>query len=173
MQIVNSVHTPSNPGSNQVERLENRVMRAEEALSLRADGIIRHYMLMTMGAGALPVLLADILAVTAIQVEMVRQLSHLYDLPFERTKAKAIILALLTNTIAHRGSRSLVKGIPVIGWIFGGLTMSILSGAATLALGKVFKAHLEAGGQWPDLQVEALSAPFRRVLQTLSAEKRP
>jgi len=142
----------------------------ETLRSDRADGLIRHYMMMTMGAGALPVMLADILAVTAIQVEMVRQLSRLYELPFERTKVKMVILALLTNTLVHRGARSLAKGIPLVGWIFGGLSMSVLSGAATLALGKVFKAHLEAGGHWPELDADSMMAPFRKALRNVSVK---
>lgn len=132
--------------------------------SAQADAIIRHFMMMTAGAGALPVVLADILAVSAIQLEMIRQLCHVYGIPYERARARAVVMALVTNTLVHRGARSLTKKVPVIGWLIGGASMALLSAGATLALGKLFKAHLQAGGQWPEIHPEAWLSAFRRTL---------
>lgn len=132
--------------------------------SAQADAIIRHFMMMTAGAGALPVVLADILAVSAIQLEMIRQLCRVYGIPYERARARAVVMALVTNTLVHRGARSLTKKVPVFGWLIGGASMALLSAGATMALGKLFKAHLESGGQWPEIQPEAWLPVFRRML---------
>ena len=44
-----------------------------------ADTIIRNHIVWSMGAGMIPIPIADFFAVSAIQLDMVRQLCKLYD----------------------------------------------------------------------------------------------
>ena len=50
--------------------------------SKHADTIIRNHVIWSMGAGLIPVLVADIFAVSALQLDMIRQLCKVYDIDF-------------------------------------------------------------------------------------------
>ncbi len=115
-----------------------------------ADSIIRNHMIWSMGAGVIPVPVVDFLAVSAIQLDMVKQLSNIYEIDFSKTKGKAIITALTSSSLAKLGAGRMVKFIPVVGTVLGSITMSVLSGATTYALGEVFKKHFETGGTFLD-----------------------
>jgi len=108
-----------------------------------------------MGAGFIPVPIADLFAVSAIQLDMIRQLCKVYDIDFKQTEGKAMITALTGSGLARLGARA-VKFIPGVGSILGGVTMAALSGASTYALGEVFKKHFETGGTFLDFDPERL-----------------
>ena len=55
-----------------------------------ADKIIRNHIVWSMGAGLIPVPIADFFAVSAIQLDMVRQMCKLYDVDFKETEGKAV-----------------------------------------------------------------------------------
>ncbi|MBK9256819.1 MAG: DUF697 domain-containing protein [Saprospiraceae bacterium] len=114
-----------------------------------ADAVIRNHMIWSMGAGFIPVPIADLFAVSAIQLDMIRQMCKIYDIDFKQTEGKAVITALTGSGLARLGARA-IKFIPGVGSILGGITMSVLSGASTYALGEVFKKHFETGGTFLD-----------------------
>lgn len=114
-----------------------------------ANSIIKNHMIWSMGAGFIPVPIADLFAVSAIQLDMIRQMCKLYEVDFKQTEGKAVITALTGSGLARLGARA-VKFIPGVGSILGGITMSVLSGASTFALGEVFKKHFETGGTFLD-----------------------
>lgn len=131
-----------------------------------ADVLIRRHTMAAMGAGVIPVALADILTITAIQVDMVRQLCSVYQVPYSRTRVKSILASLLATTLARAGARSLIKKVPVIGWAIGGATQALFAGASTYAIGKLFKAHLAEGGTLVDFNIARAKkyyASFLRV----------
>jgi uncharacterized protein (DUF697 family) len=117
--------------------------------SAGADAVIRNHMIWSMGAGFIPVPIADLFAVSAIQLDMIRQLCKIYEIDFKQTEGKAVITALTGSGLARLGARA-VKFIPGVGSVLGGITMSALSGASTYALGEVFKKHFETGGTFLD-----------------------
>lgn len=117
--------------------------------AVAADAVIRNHMIWSMGAGFIPVPIADLFAVGAIQLDMIRQMCKIYEVDFKQTEGKAIITALTGSGLARLGARA-VKFIPGVGSILGGITMSVLSGASTYALGEVFKKHFETGGTFLD-----------------------
>ena len=114
-----------------------------------SNTIIQNHMICSMGAGFIPVPIADLFAVSAIQLDMIRQLCKVYDVNFKETEGKAIITALTGSGLARLGARA-VKFIPGVGSILGGVTMAVLSGGSTYALGEVFKKHFETGGTFLD-----------------------
>lgn len=120
-----------------------------------AHSIIKNHMIWSMGAGFIPVPIADLFAVSAIQLDMIRQLCKVYEIDFKQTEGKAIITALTGSGLARLGARA-VKFIPGVGSILGGITMAVLSGASTYALGEVFKKHFETGGTFLDFDPERL-----------------
>lgn len=130
-----------------------------------AETIIRNHVVMSMGAGIIPIMLVDIVAVTALQVDMVRQLCKVYEVDFEETRGKALITSITASTIARAGARSLVKALPGIGWMIGGVTVSLFAGASTYGLGKAFQKHLAAGGNLLNIDTSALKQSYRDLFE--------
>jgi uncharacterized protein (DUF697 family) len=122
--------------------------------SSRADSAIKNHVIWSMGAGLIPIPIADFFAVAAVQVDMIRTISHVYGIDFKESEGKAIISALTSSGLSRLGANTLVKLIPGIGSVLGGLSMSVVSGASTYAVGQVFKHHFESGGTILDLDSE-------------------
>jgi uncharacterized protein (DUF697 family) len=120
----------------------------------RADSAIKNHVIWSMGAGLIPIPIADFFAVAAVQVDMIRTISSVYGIDFKESEGKAIISALTSSGLSRLGANTLIKLIPGIGSLLGGLSMSIVSGASTYAVGQVFKRHFETGGTILDLDSE-------------------
>ena len=127
------------------------IMQENKSTEERADSIIKNHMVWSMGAGLIPIPIADFFAVSAIQLDMIRQLAKIYDIDFSEQAGKASITALTSSGLARLGARA-VKFIPGVGTILGGITMSALSGASSYALGEVFKKHFKTGGTFLDFE---------------------
>lgn len=113
----------------------------------RSQEIIKNHVLVSMGAGLVPFPILDIAAVTAVQLDMLKQLARAYDISFSENSGKGILSALTGSTLARVGA-SMVKAIPGVGTLFGGLSMAIMSGASTYAVGQVFVRHFDSGGDF-------------------------
>lgn len=113
--------------------------------NMKADDIIKNHVGYATTAALIPFPGADIAAVSAVQLNMLRQLAGIYKVGFMEGLGKNIITALIGGS-ASRLLASGVKLIPGIGTLIGELTMPILSGASTYALGQVLNKHLAAGG---------------------------
>jgi uncharacterized protein (DUF697 family) len=118
-----------------------------------------------MGAGIIPFPVVDVFAVSAAQLDMIRQLCRVYDVDFAETQGKAIVSSLTTATLARVGAGSLAKLIPVVGSLVGGITNSALAGASTFALGEVFKAHFETGGTILDFDTDRLKKMYKEKFE--------
>jgi len=130
-----------------------------------AETIIRSHVIWSMGAGFIPVLIADIFAVSALQLDMIRQLCRVYDVNFQETQGKAIVTSLTGSTLARMGAGSIVKLIPGIGSLLGGVTVSIFAGASTYALGEVFKRHFQSGGTILDFDPARLKKIYKEKFE--------
>ncbi len=130
-----------------------------------AETVIRNHVIWSLGAGFIPVVAADVLAVSALQLDMIRQLCRVYDVNFSETQGKAIVTSLTSSTIARLGATSLTKLIPVVGSIVGGVTNSIFAGASTYALGEVFKKHFESGGTILDFDPDRLKKMYKEKFE--------
>lgn len=132
---------------------------------IQADNIIRNHVIWSMGAGFIPVLIADIFAVSALQLDMIRQLCRVYDVDFQETQGKALVTSLTSTTLARLGARGLIKLIPGIGSLIGGATVSAFAGTSTYALGEVFKKHFESGGTILDFDPDRLRKYYREKFE--------
>lgn len=116
----------------------------------QAEEIVNNYIPWSMGAGLIPVPLADVAALTGIQVKMLADLSKHYGVEFSENRGKSIVLSLLgslgTTTLALGTVGSIVKAIPGIGTWVGAVTLPVFGAAVTYAIGKVFIQHFESGG---------------------------
>ena len=130
-----------------------------------ADTIIRNHVIWSMGAGLIPVMIADIFAVSALQIDMIRQLCKVYDVDFSETQGKAIVTSLTGTTLARVGAGSLAKMIPIVGSLVGGMAVSIFAGASTYALGEVFKQHFNSGGTILDFDPARLKKLYKEQFE--------
>ena len=136
----------------------------EKSKSNQADDVIRNHTIWSMGAGMIWVPIVDFLAVSAIQLDMIRQLSKIYDQDFKDSQGKAIISALTSSGASRLAARA-VKFIPGVGTILGGITMSVMSGASTYALGELFKKHSETGGTVLDFDPKAFKSRYEELFE--------
>lgn len=142
-----------------------------------ADAIIKKHVLLSIGGGLIPIPLADLAAVTALQVSMLEQLADLYGISYNRSIGKSFVAALTGSTVAKVGA-SLVKAIPGIGTLIGGVAMSATSGASTYAVGQVAIGQFEGAGTLEDIDMdearEAYDEAFeagKEVVEELEKEK--
>ncbi len=129
-----------------------------------ADKIVRNHVIWSLGAGLIPVPLFDLAAVTAIQIDMLNQLPNLYEVDFSQSKGKTFVSALTGSTFAKIGS-SLIKAIPGVGTVLGGLSMSALSGASTYAVGQVVISHLEASGDFLNVDLDSAKEAYKEAFE--------
>ena len=100
------------------------------------DHIVRAHVIWAMGAGLIPVPVFDIAAVTAIQMDALKKLAAETGVDYTSDKGKQFVAALTGGTFARLGA-SLIKSIPGVGTVVGGLSMSALSAASTYAVCQV------------------------------------
>ena len=135
------------------------VSKEVEALSL-----VKTYVGWSSGVALIPVPMADLVGISLTQLRMVQKLSELYKIPFNENLAKNIIGSLvgsLAPMLAAAPAASLLKLIPVIGTVVGSVTLPIVTGASTYALGKVFSQHFESDGTFLDMDPSTVAAYFK------------
>lgn len=114
-----------------------------------ANNIVNRYMLGSITLGIVPIPIVDLAALSTLQVKMLHSLAKLYEIEFSKNLGQSLIASLLGSTIPlsfARNAASAAKSVPIYGQITGMISMSILGGASTYALGKLFIQHFESGG---------------------------
>ena len=123
--------------------------RRSQALKI----VERHAVYAAVG-GIIPVPIANVAGVTAIIVRMVKVLSDLYGTPFERDRARAIVVgfmggamptglgAVTTSTLGY-----IVPGSGLLGLAVS----SVTAVACTRSIGRIFVEHFESGAGLHDL----------------------
>jgi uncharacterized protein (DUF697 family) len=139
---------------------ENKRLR-DDSVSM----IINNHVLWSMGAGFIPIPLADLVAVTYIQMDMIKQLCKIYSIDYKETEIKATLAAVTSAGLAKAGASRLVKLIPVIGSALGGVAVSALSGASTYAVGHAFRIHFEHGGTFLDFDLNKLKKSYNDLFE--------
>jgi uncharacterized protein (DUF697 family) len=100
--------------------------------------------------------------------KMVYSLSVLYNVSFVRNIGSSLIVSLLAGFIPvtfAAGFASLLKLIPGFGSIAGSLSMSVLAGSLTYAVGRVFVQHFESGGTFLDFDPTAVRGAFAKAFE--------
>jgi uncharacterized protein (DUF697 family) len=96
--------------------------------------------------GLVPLPAANIASVTAVNLRMVKQLSELYGLPFERDRTRALIIALIAGaapTGAGLAASSTLMWIVPGGLVWGLGAAALTAGALTRGIGAVFIESFE------------------------------
>ena len=106
-------------------------------------------------AGFLPIPFVDMVAIGGLQLQMLRRLTQIYDVPFSENRGKALIAILFGTTIptsSSLGASSVLKAIPVLGTAIAAFVTPVLAAGATYAIGKTFVQHFKSGGTLLDFK---------------------
>jgi uncharacterized protein (DUF697 family) len=129
-----------------------------------SDDIVLRHVTYAMGAAAIPIPLADVAAVSWVQYDMIEALAERFGVDVDRERARAAVLSIAGATLARLGA-SLVKSVPGGGWVIGGATQVLLSGASTWALGQVYCQHFESDGTLEEIDLEILRERYHAAVQ--------
>jgi uncharacterized protein (DUF697 family) len=137
---------------------ENRAAEAPITQGSRSAGaapIIKKYALWSAGAGLIPVPGVDLAVIAGVQVKMLTELCRLYDIPFRRNRAKAVVMGVLGSAGAQSLALGLpgtaVKMIPILGSVIGAVTTPLFAAAVTYGIGNALVPHFEMGGTLENL----------------------
>jgi uncharacterized protein (DUF697 family) len=120
----------------------------------RAEELISNHVAGAAAAAAIPIPLVDLVAVTAVQLAMMRKLGRLYGAHVGVDAAGAVGVGLF-GALLPRVAASALKILPGIGTIGGAVAQSALSGATTWALAQSMRERLERGELHPDVQAQS------------------
>jgi uncharacterized protein (DUF697 family) len=97
--------------------------------------------------GLVPLPAANIASVTALNLRMVKQLTELYGVPFQRDRTRSLIIALIAGAVptgAGLAASSTLMWIVPGGLLWGLGVSAITAGALTRGIGLVFIDSFEA-----------------------------
>ncbi|MBV8288941.1 MAG: YcjF family protein [Hyphomicrobiales bacterium] len=123
----------------------------------RARAIVARYAAYSAVGGIVPLPVASVAGITTIIIRMVKMLSDLYGVPFERDRARAIIVGLVGGTVptgfATVTTSTLFFVVPS-GALMGLVVSSITAVACTRSIGQIFIEHFESGATLHDLSIK-------------------
>jgi len=115
----------------------------------------KNHAITAMGIGILPVPGLDLVALTGVQLNLLRKLGALYGFNLADDAGKKLLGSLLSGYLPLAIAApvaSILKFIPGVGIAAGVLAQSTLAGATTYAVGKMFLQHFESGGTFLDFK---------------------
>lgn len=116
------------------------------------------------GAGLVPIPIVDVVAMTGVQIAMLKKLSELYGIPFHEQRSKSAVAALIGGVNAGYLGGSALKLFPVFG-LLSLAAMPAFNGAITYAVGRVFIQHFASGGTFLDFDPARVKAYFEEQYQ--------
>jgi uncharacterized protein (DUF697 family) len=127
--------------------------------------IIDRYALWAAGIGLVPMPFVDLVALSGLQVRMLSALARHYDIHFSESAGRALIVSLASSVGAHAVGRgaigSVLKSVPIFGWVAGLFILPVSAGAFTYAVGRVFALHFSSGGTFLTADTEAFNRSFK------------
>jgi uncharacterized protein (DUF697 family) len=121
--------------------------------SEQASKLVDRFAVWSGVAGLVPLPVVDLVAVAALQLQMLRRISQIYEVPFSENRGKALITSLLgamIPTSSGLGAAEAMKAIPIIGTLVSVCVTPFLAAGATYAIGRVFIQHFASGGNLLD-----------------------
>jgi uncharacterized protein (DUF697 family) len=136
-------------GSTEQDNAAAAVELTPEQQEEMASKLVDRFAMWSGAAGLIPVPGVDIVTVGGVQIQMLRRLSQIYDVPFNENRGKALIAAIAGSMIpatSGMGAASVFKAVPFVGMLASAFVMPVLSAGATYAIGKAFVQHFASGG---------------------------
>lgn len=142
---------------------------APDVSKAEVDTVLKHHVLGAIGVGLLPLPVLDYVALTGIQLNLLRKLAQMYNVPFFKDTVKNIISPLvgaaMPGAVGIPLAASLIKFIPALGTTIGVLAMPVSCGASTYAIGKVFIQHFASGGTFLTFDPEKVKAYYAQMFE--------
>ncbi len=133
-----------------------------------ANNIVKNHVVGAMAISLVPIPLVDLVGLTGIQLKMLHGLTRHYQVPFSENLGKSLIVSLVGGVMPTSTAMtlaSLVKAVPGLGTATGMVSVTILGGATTYAIGQVFIQHFESGGTLLDFDPKKMRSYFTLKLQ--------
>ena len=114
-----------------------------------ASDLVDRFALWSGVVGLVPLPVIDAVAVGGVQLQMLRRLSQIFDVPFTANRGKALLASIAGATVPATsafGFASALKILPVVGNVVSVFVMPVLSAGATYGIGKAFVEHFKSGG---------------------------
>jgi uncharacterized protein (DUF697 family) len=114
----------------------------------RARAIVERHATYSAAGGLIPLPLVNVASVTAIILRMVKRLSDLYGVPFERDRARAIVVGLAggaTPTGLAAVTASTLQYLVPVSALIGVAVSSVAAVGCTRSIGRIFVEHFENG----------------------------
>jgi len=145
-----AAHRPAKPAATVAARkAASPKAAAPDSRRARAKKLVERFSLWSGAAGLIPLPFVDAFAVGGVQMQMLRRISLIYEIPFSANMGKALIASTAGSMIPASsvvGAASVIKGVPVVGTAVGAVAMPALSAGATYAIGMAFVQHFDTGG---------------------------
>jgi len=119
----------------------------------RALAIVNRHAAYSAAGGIIPLPLINLAAVTTVLVRMVKILSDHYRVPFERDRARAIVVGLIGGVMPTGAAAVATSALFYITppSVFMGLAVSCATAATfTRGVGRIFVEHFETGATLND-----------------------
>jgi uncharacterized protein (DUF697 family) len=146
-EIVGPAPPSPAAGALVVQRREPTEFNAVRRLS-QAQAIVERHATYSAAGGLVPLPIVNVASVTAIILRMVKRLSNLYGVPFERDRARAIVVGLaggaMPTGLAAVTTSTLHYLVPASALI-GLAVSSVTAVACTRSIGRIFVEHFESG----------------------------
>ncbi len=126
----------------------------------RAEGLVKGYMLGSLGVGLVPYPAVDMAVLVAIQLKMLHNLAKIYAVDFSQELAKEVVTSCLGGVFPVSMASQLSRFIPVYGVLVKGVSTAAFAGAFTYAVGKLFIQHFESGCTFLTLDPAQVKAYF-------------
>lgn len=127
----------------------------------QAHDIVTRFVWLSAGSGIIPFPVLDTIALTTLQVMMLRELCRVYGIEFRKDWGKELIGALVGGL-----TPAYLKSIPGIGSLIGILTSPAFNAASTYAVGKVFIQHFSSGGTMLDFNPKEMLDHYKKLFET-------
>ena len=138
--IANDVAAPA-------PELSQKLVAQRRAL---AHKIVSRHKNYAAAGGLVPLPVVNIAGITAINLRMVKQLSELYRVPFERDRTRSLIVGLIGGAVptgVGAATSSTLMWIVPGGVLLGLGAAALTAGALTRGIGLVFIESFERGAQ--------------------------
>jgi hypothetical protein len=141
--------------------VEKARVRVKEALDRQAGSIVDKYMWGAGGVAAISPTAIDLLATSAIATKMILDLADVYHQKVDLETARMWLSEMGKNLIGVLGAHgatvavssviaSMVKGVPLLGTIAGGLLQGVIQALITKWIGSVFIEYFRNEMQAPE-----------------------
>ncbi len=149
ISVADDAPSSSNPGATLSPQRALTQLGGDARTRRRvAERIVERHANYSALGGVIPLPVLNVGAVTAIIVRMVKALSSVYGAPFERDRARAIVLGLiggLAPTAASTMTASTLLFLMPGSNLVGLAVSSVTASACARRIGSIFVEHFESG----------------------------